>query len=157
MRSFHIPVTLSIVIQHTAQLPPAPSFDSFLFSLLSITGISLIFAFIIPFHPALNPANLVKPTPPLNKHKQEYGKLMDRAYTPTTEHTFKVFNFAEWTGLGGQPVETPVSRYGSNSKTAPCQANLFEPWVTLTGEQCSLKTRRSHYSNFSRSSSRISW
>jgi len=118
----------------------APSFNSFLFSLLSITCISLIFGFIILFHPALNPAKLVKPTPPLNKPKQEYGKLMDRAYAPTTEHTLKFVNFAEGTCLGGQPVESPVLRYGSPSKTPPCQANVFAPRLTLRGDQCSLTT-----------------
>ena len=68
MPSFHIPLPFSIVIQHTAQPSPALSFDSFLLSLLSITGISLIFTFIIPGHPALNPANLVKPTPSFKTH-----------------------------------------------------------------------------------------
>jgi len=94
MLSFHIPLPFSIVIQHTTQLPPAPSFDSFLFSLLSITCISLLFTFIIPFHPALNPVNLVKPTPPRNTHNQEYRNAMDRAYALTTEETLGFFNFA---------------------------------------------------------------
>ena len=32
---------------------------------------SLMFTFIIPFHPALNPANAMKPSAPLNKHKHK--------------------------------------------------------------------------------------
>jgi len=76
----------------------------------------------------------VKPTPPLIKHKHKDCKVMGRAYAPTTEDALKFFNFAEWTGLDGRLVETALLRYGSNGKTALCQANGVEPGLTLPGD-----------------------
>jgi len=99
----------------------------------------------------LFPLHGIPPTPrnPLNKHKHKNCKVMDHAYVPTTEDTLKFFNFPEWTGLDGRPVETALLSNGSNGKTAPCQVNGFELGLTLPEDQRSPKTLRSHYGNLS--------
>jgi len=74
---------------------------------------------------------------------------MDCALAPTTEAKLKFFNFAEWTGLDVSQVETAPLRYESNGKIAACKATEFELRLTLTENQLSSKTSRSHYTNLS--------
>jgi len=74
---------------------------------------------------------------------------MDCALAPTTEAKLKFFNCAEWTGLDVSQVETAPLRYESNGKIAPCKATEFELRLTLTENQLSSKTSRSHYTNLS--------